>query len=632
MKSNAKRISLTLSRAFEGEAVKRELQKFERNLSVRADMERFDISQGLNNSNLYLRALVNELTVAENTEAKEYEVLTRTLYVLAVYCRKPNFLFKKNHKKWHELFRSEECCVSSNVDEYVNKLKLCCHYIRRGTTDLDRQASITYLSNEKIERLADKIFQIYTIYWDLLKKSRVIPVHTLQPKVNQKLLENCLTKHWLLPVAHIILLRDAQEQLQGRKKYKDEMLLKPNGISENTLSGLCESENLLKATLVCAYQIRIAVAEFVRDNENATDNIDKDCYRDEAKMRESQMEKLLACREGDQMSPLSTFYALSFISYNLNKRDNYKVPHEQPFPILMCNSDLIALRIANAHDLSLQQTQLLIEILPKLLWERTNIEKKLNNKAVFGELISSLSKEINAFRDCLTPTRYYSIYGRNNFKTFHNAIKIIGEIGSKSKAVEKGKSDREIVLSFASFFDPTRIVLMVSGAYCPNTKSLFLMPEFIQKQIRHLRKSLKKYRSEKYISRLLNKRGGYVESEGDQCLVGAIRKTVALAPCYETTYMELQRKMTWENAKEFLEKYLINQGMNDILKDFTSTDYVQPIYTDYKKQWFLPVSAEQLIKAEFFRVSVNVVLDKLVEKATIQLFSISKKIAQYYTE
>ncbi|MFR6094966.1 MAG: hypothetical protein ACLUIW_06115 [Dysosmobacter welbionis] len=40
MKSNAKRISLTLSRAFEGEAVKRELQKFERNLSVRADMER----------------------------------------------------------------------------------------------------------------------------------------------------------------------------------------------------------------------------------------------------------------------------------------------------------------------------------------------------------------------------------------------------------------------------------------------------------------------------------------------------------------------------------------------------------------------------------------------------------------
>lgn len=99
MKSNAKRISLTLSRAFEGEAVKRELQKFERNLSVRADMERFDISQGLNNSNLYLRALVNELTVAENTEAKEYEVLTRTLYVLAVYCRKPNFLFKKNHLK-----------------------------------------------------------------------------------------------------------------------------------------------------------------------------------------------------------------------------------------------------------------------------------------------------------------------------------------------------------------------------------------------------------------------------------------------------------------------------------------------------------------------------------------------------
>ena len=64
--------------------------------------------------------------------------------------------------------------------------------------------------------------------------------------------------------------------------------------------------------------------------------------------------------------------------------------------------------------------------------------------------------------------------------------------------------------------------------------------------------------------------------------------------------MELQRKMTWENAKEFLEKYLINQGMNDILKDFTSTDYVQPIYTDYKKQWFLPVSAEQLIKQNSF--------------------------------
>ena len=78
-------------------------------------------------------------------------------------------------------------------------------------------------TEKKKNELINDMNKLYRGYYYSLLANGYNPVS--EPVVDTRLIGHCYEKEWLLPIAHIILIRDAQYQMMGELKYKKEELL-----------------------------------------------------------------------------------------------------------------------------------------------------------------------------------------------------------------------------------------------------------------------------------------------------------------------------------------------------------------------------------------------------------------------
>ena len=149
-----------------------------------------------------------------NASKKRFAVL---LHFLLTYGTKYyDFGFSPHHQlKRYNKFSDEYRSIFRALKEYEESIALYTRYRTKGATDLDRENKHTVLSYDKLGQLKAEIDTIYQTYYNEIRSLQYMPKILYPPETNERLLENCIAKGWLLPLAHIIVVRDAQYQMMG---------------------------------------------------------------------------------------------------------------------------------------------------------------------------------------------------------------------------------------------------------------------------------------------------------------------------------------------------------------------------------------------------------------------------------
>ncbi len=130
--------------------------------------------------------------------------------------------WKQFDEKFYSKYKKTVIKLYRKLSKYQHELSLLQDYIARGTTELDRESTKEF-PTDILDKLEEDVNSIYGKYCALLQDytSKALKC----PKVDKKLLRNCCTKPWLLPLASVILVRDAQYQMANHVKYKKKELL-----------------------------------------------------------------------------------------------------------------------------------------------------------------------------------------------------------------------------------------------------------------------------------------------------------------------------------------------------------------------------------------------------------------------
>lgn len=235
-----------MEKLFPGNACPVDLQVFEENMFyskrsmkvlrdyelILAEKKYNDIVSPYLSKDGYLATII-ELTKKLNNADLPVEDQQKTFQALLLFCTKPMLLFGETGdcengadvllhriKNFEKSIRNYEEAWSIFNYEF----QVCRHYVRRGGTDLDREPTgKSRLEDDKKEQLKNALNYVYRAYFYELKdhKAKISVI----PQINDRLLTHCYSKQWLLPLAHVILIRDAQLQMMGREKYKKASLL-----------------------------------------------------------------------------------------------------------------------------------------------------------------------------------------------------------------------------------------------------------------------------------------------------------------------------------------------------------------------------------------------------------------------
>lgn len=516
----------------------------------------------------FLYCLISKISDVEPSSQEEAKAEFKSLSLL---CTRPNFLFgtisKEEKRALKKTFSAKNfkkiCKEFSKFDSRWSLLfherELYLYYVNRGTKNLnrDRNDSQDKLSSEEKNELINDMNKLYRGYYYSLLANGYNPVS--EPVVDTRLIGHCYEKEWLLPIAHIILIRDAQYQMMGKSKYAQAELLQPGSSLKFELKAKGPGNLVsMRSADEITYEICLEAREILKEHLSKYFLVNPVL---------NAIQGLTNIEGGDisaTTNALDTHYLLSKAKWNLGL---YQANDDQAgliFPIPDCDTHILAKQIGRTTDLSIEQMDQLEKELPALLWTRCNIENTLksipsdssngpNNRKTVISIVSAL-------RNFLNPYQYYSLKLLNPQETHIFADQLVKSARLlHQKEFENCKSGSNLEIenvtkvfsSFLVFRDITDVGLVLSHAVDPGNG--VVIPIILKQYISKLKRVFKAYGKNASVLRLT--------------CADAIRKkdTGYSLPiyCYEYDRYDLRYKriedniaqnLTWDCAREFLLK------------------------------------------------------------------------------
>ena len=385
-----------------------------------------------------------------NASKKRFAVL---LHFLLTYGTKYyDFGFSPHHQlKRYNKFSDEYRSIFRALKEYEESIALYTRYRTKGATDLDRENKHTVLSYDKLGQLKAEIDTIYQTYYNEICSLQYMPKILYPPETNERLLENCIAKGWLLPLAHIILVRDAQYQMMGELKYKKEDLLERSSKKFLLPCGNSILSNILDTlTQKCAESIRVKLAEYLKDQMFVYP------IRDLRKILKSKKaEERAAIKEKDSKDPSQNillyfdFTQMLFESTSDDDCDESSKDHAEeniPFPVLSYNIRDFFADFAATEELDYKTTNTLLNVYPDILSDLDLLEENVfdDDNTGHSDTPEKLNKTLKILRLALKsialPEYYYG----------YKLVDKKADIYSQQKKLVRKASDKLISVKSAS--------------------------------------------------------------------------------------------------------------------------------------------------------------------------------------
>lgn len=470
-------------------------------------------------------------------------------------------------------FESKTLATYRSLDAFLDSLRITLMYIERGTKDLDRPPMKAVAKLDELKDDLDICLNSY--YWELNRYGLNIAD---KPSVDENLLSHCLQKKWLLPISNVILIRDAQYQMMGKKKYKKEELLDKRSqpfAFDTSLS----YDNSLKCALTTykyARRIKTIFSNWCEKNAGS--------YSVQKQLIAHYKEKFQRKKDNQELlHPWLRFDILPMpeeaILHDLHNLE------PSIFDIPVVDKTKLALKLAETFDLSFDEFLKLRNDIPLILRKR-GADFKLEKEGVSPEVQSTYKKVLLAFSDFVDPDDFFNAEEDSVNKTrekLKDAASLIEKKSGTSRAQNKKNIEKayDIIHNYIDFKDLTLPCLFLSKAIDLQYIGHIYLEGFPNKLTKSLVKNLRKYQKKKQIKKM----AGMTKLNQDLliCIMedGKYQKQ-------RNRIKPLQRKTTWQDF--FLYKYhWIIESPNDnefsramkLIENFDQTIQNHILYISY---------------------------------------------------
>ena len=504
----------------------------------------------------------------------------KELAALSAAFARPKFLFghiadwEEKDKEPHFSYKAlsnllvEYSEFKGRLMKYKHVHSLCLKYIERGTTDLDRSPQRTAANSglsgrkEKLkpdekESLIRDINALYDSYYHSLRSCGYDCGN--RPTADPQLVENCYEKDWLLPLAHVILIRDAQYQIMEKKKgtYQKATLLKP---TSDRFCIQCRADHAAVCTSSPApitYKMALAIRDVLGHHLGRYLSISP---------IDSAIQNSLIDRNENSLTSL--MYKRAVEIKNIKQADLI-------FPLPDCDPEILAIKIGEALNLRTSQVDQLADALPDLLWDRKNVADPLKEIVPDQpETIQALINVVEELKKFLAPKRYYS---KDSISSpLMRSAEVLGKLEILNHSEKPILPTKKACLQFFPFIvfrDLTIPVLLVSHAI--EVEDGFLIPPVLKRYISKLKKILKKYCDDEYKLELTGNSEKILDYGRD-----------SLGFLFQYEKEEISRALSWESAYDFLRVCVIKNaeyGDPDVRRQ-RQEEYLHTHYQDQLDQ------------------------------------------------
>lgn len=432
---------------------------------------------------------------SEQVEVQRWELIQ----ALAIGIRKPKLLFSSNGSvKYKAVYKFEAMLqkVYREWDAFQEEMDICFHYMERGIVRLNRPAETDCLVQER-EAMASEIDKVYRAYYfqllalDLDWKPKIPEI-----RMSSNLFLNITERPWLVPLAHIMLIRDAQFQMMRKEKYKDSELLLGEldflNMGKPTQEQRKERDGL---TIYYAMRIRSILAKYLKGKKRT------DCR---AAFGRYFREKYESENKGEEPGFLNEISSI-FASINAHRElmDKMSIFDVPDFSVPSCHIRETALMIAEQLQLTPVELRELEKAMPNVLWSQSALVKSLC--AFEGGVKDKLAECLAPIRTLVNAKEYYS-GAKTEDMISQNLLKAAEKIYADSfEKINTNGKDKKMSLAWKAykdmiyFEDLTRGALFLSRAIEPCSASF----SFFRHCRSALEQSLEKYKTSSYIKNVL---------------------------------------------------------------------------------------------------------------------------------
>lgn len=437
-----------------------------------------------------------------------------------------------------------------DLDAYYHELALYCDYVNRGTKGLNRDCTQSQsLSQDEIGHMSNDINALYKEYYYSVQGATNSAKKF--PKVNRRLLEHSCTNPWLLPLAHIILTRDAQYQMTGRVKYKASMLLTAE--SDSVLASeqsIAKANRLAQHTRNFCIEIRNVFGRYLSSKHVTSPVLTLD-HKAWDEVREH--------ANTTRLNTLPTQIAWQQQSSTLMTHDQHS---PAPFTAPDCDMRMFSILLGMAYDLSISHVEDMIKVLPTYILERQTPDSivkviGLDHVVIEANKKPSLAEVIGAAKKMAQPSTYYNEVSAD--KIIHN-LRADYELLAKAQVVPAISQDNPFscksfyrnISSFIHFRDMTTIGLWLSHSVDSWALPSIELPSLLSECMEHLDKSLKQYCK---FTKILEIMGVTIDSSDQQRLLKTDQTMCNVR-------YQISNAMNWERAQEFITNNLLKKDCN----------------------------------------------------------------------
>lgn len=496
---------------------------------------------------------------------------------LGILCERPSYLFLSavpsatilpskplTTVEKYEKFSGKMNAFYASLDQYINELSICYRYMQRATLRLNRSCDevrdTLELQFEAIQKDINDCYRSYFHFFQALG----LRFNTQEPPQmkDTNLLGHCFGNPYLWPFAPVMLLRDMQYQLLGKKKYKKAELFRINSTMLMDVyhwESEKQHENYERFTYACMLDLKRILLRYAKQikatNPWMTLTLNK-------------FEEECAAKNGLPRYMMTAFEISSSIRWN---QECYRY-HGPPLLVPVYDCEYIALKLARLYQLSDEALKSLMHVLPTIFSERCNVAEQLDERILSVEC---LTPTIQSIYTLLNPAQHEKV--NRNLDDLKRAISQLKKekwFATLPSTKQQNARIQRAISSVAELKDLTNHALLLCGAAEPCPKNEQFLPPFIKRQMKKLKKVCNTYRKPKFICSLLGIEKYPLEEEIKQKIKDTgIRKNIK-----QVLYAQ---ESSWEQARFFLEKYVIGVmdrlGTSEIVKkvqrDALENDY-----------------------------------------------------------
>ena len=475
---------------------------------------------------------------------------------LGILCERPDYLFlpAESYKKEktpspskplttvekYEKFHGKMNAFYASLDQYIDELSICYRYMQRATLRLNRSCDEVRDTLElQFEAIQKDINDCYRSYFHFFQALGLCFMTLEPPQMKDtNLLGHCFGNPYLWPFAPVMLLRDMQYQLLGKKKYKKAELFRINSTMLMDVyhwESEKQHENYERFTYACMLDLKRILLRYAKQikatNPWMTLTLNK-------------FEVERAAKNGLPQYMMSAFEISSAIRWN---KECYHY-HGSPLLVPVYNCEYIALKLARLYQLNDEAMKSLVQALPTIFSERCNVAEQLDEKML---PVERLKPTIQSVRTLLNPAQHEKV--NCNLEDLKRAIAQLQKenwFATLPPTEQQNKRIQSAISSVAELKDLTNHALLLCGATEPCPKNEQLLPPFIKRQMKKLKKVCNTYRKPKFICSLLGIKEYPLKEEIKQKIKDAgIREDIK--------QVLFAQESSWERVRYFLKKYAI---------------------------------------------------------------------------